>query len=94
MSDLQDAVTLAADLEPLKAFRIDCDDYDLLVFARTRNRARLVAVESGPSTDAPEYIDVRAYRHPSLDRFATREALMCCNDELPAGCPRFWSDCE
>lgn len=74
----------------LKAFRIDCDDYDMLVFAATRNRARRMVVESAPCDH--EYPYVVAYRHPSLDRFAHREALMCCNDELPAGCPRFWSE--
>jgi hypothetical protein len=89
MSQLQDAVTLAADLR-LKAWRICCEDYDMLVFAPSRNRARRIVVESGPGKH--EYPHVLAYRHPSLDRFATRENLMCCNHELPAGCPRFWSE--
>jgi hypothetical protein len=74
----------------LKAWRIDCHDYDMLVFARTRNRARRMVVESGP--DNHEYQYVRAVRHKSLDRFADRENLMCCNAELPAGCPPFWSE--
>lgn len=74
----------------LKAWRIDCDDYDMLVFAPTRNRARRIAVESGPCDH--QYIHVRAYRHSSLDRFAAKENLMCCNRELPAGCPAFWSE--
>lgn len=74
----------------LKAFRIDCDDYDMLVFAASRNKARRMAVICGPGEML--YTEVRAYRHPSLDRFADRESLMCCNDELPAVCPRFWSE--
>ncbi len=85
MSDLQDAVT-----QPLKAWRIDCDDYDMLVFASTRERARQITVESGPAQH--EYPLVRALRHSSLDRFADGERLMCCNRELHAGCPRFWGD--
>lgn len=88
-AELQYTATPAAQLQ-LKAWRIDCDDYDLLVFAASRNRARQIVVESGPSKN--DYVHVVAYRHPSLDRFATRENLMCCNHELPAGCPKYWSD--
>lgn len=74
----------------LKAFRIDCDDYDMLVFAASRNRARRMVVESGPCDY--EYPYVTARRHPSFDGFADAERLMLCNDDLPAGCPLFWSE--
>lgn len=74
----------------LKAWRIACGDYDMLVFADSRNKAREISVSSGPVY--MDYMDVRAYRHSSLDGFADRENLMLCNRELPDGCPRFWSD--
>lgn len=92
MNDLQDAVALSDELMPLKAWRLwqTYGDYCLLAFAPTRNKAKSLCVRQAPEDWS--YQDIRSGHLAHLDTFADRERVIVCNEDLPAGCPPFWSE--
>lgn len=62
-----------------------------LVFAATRNRARVLAYRSA-AWDYDEYVRLQASRAPKWDGLFAEERVVDCNDELPAGAPPFYRD--
>ncbi len=64
---------------------------DLLVFADTRNRARLLAYENG-TWDYDEFINVHAKRAPEWDGLFDCEKVIDTNEDLPAGSKPFYND--
>lgn len=67
----------------------DIDGEHLLVFAATRNRARMLAMRKGPwSWD--RYEDIRARRAPQWDEFADAERIIEDNRDLPVGALAFY----
>jgi len=79
----------------MKAWHIfdgEVGECSLLVFAETRNRARVLGL-SGP-WDYEDYISVSAIRAPLWDQYAESEAVIEINDDLPNGAPLFYDDSE
>lgn len=66
-------------------------DASLLVFAESKNRARMIGFQHG-TWDFDEYIYTHAWRAPAFDTFADRERVIDTNEDLPAGAPAFYSE--
>ncbi|MCB1719230.1 MAG: hypothetical protein KDK05_29195 [Candidatus Competibacteraceae bacterium] len=70
----------------------DDNEFSLLVFAETRNRARYMALKAGLwDYESYEYIWAKRAA-PQFDDYADRERVIETNDELPDGAPAFYSD--
>ncbi len=79
----------------MKAYHLFCGyplDGSLLVFAETRNKARMKALRSGPYDWEYEYIHIRANRAEEWDKYADVERIVETNDELPEDAPPFYDD--
>jgi hypothetical protein len=64
------------------------DDGCVLVYAETRNKAKLKAYRAGPWT--LDYIDFKAIRVPKFDEYYNGRQLIEENRELPEDAPRFF----
>ncbi|MCB1715526.1 MAG: hypothetical protein KDK05_10370 [Candidatus Competibacteraceae bacterium] len=67
----------------------DDNEFSLLVFAETRNRARKMAADAYWNYwHCVDYVDMWAKRAaPQFDDYADRERVIETNDELPDGAP-------
>ncbi|MCB1718980.1 MAG: hypothetical protein KDK05_27915 [Candidatus Competibacteraceae bacterium] len=81
-------------MSKLKAWHCSADDFcgeaSLLVFAETRNRARLLAFST--HWDCADYIYMQARRAAEWDAWADQERVVEDNSELPEGAPAFYWD--
>ena len=67
---------------------------DLLVFAETRGRARILAVENA-TWEYGDFINVGCVRAKKYDKFCENdERIFDTNEDLPEGAPPFYSDEE
>lgn len=71
----------------------DPDDGCLLVFAHTRNKARVVASNNGIAYGfLDEYVHVRCRRVPKFDKWYRGKNIIDTNYGLPEGAPNFYSE--
>jgi hypothetical protein len=63
----------------------------VLVFAETRNRARVLGTQSDWDF---EYINTEAKLAPQWHTYASTEKIINDNSELPEGAPKFYADWE
>lgn len=80
----------------LKAWHVwqgDPWDGSLLVFAYTRNQARLRGFMDGP-WEWDEYVHTRSIRAKDWDEHADRVRVIETNDDLPEGAKPFYDDDE
>jgi len=69
------------------------DDGAVLVYAHTRNDAKMIAFDQGPWTGC-DYIDLRAWRMPKFDEHynSTYGNYFERNEDLPKLSPKFFDD--